>query len=313
MTKEKKTHNIKKKKESLKRAVDNNLYMLKMVWGYSKTYVILEIFRSISGSLCQFFAFTYMYKYVLNTIEAGGGLRKVIIYIGSMFVLSMAYTIFDQFAEQYHVKKSTEIEVYLQWIMLKKAAKVEMACFDDPGFYDAYSKAIDQSSQAQYIMWHLDHGIWAVVSVISMVTLIVSVHPVFIFMALIPFAYNMITGKWRNRVSFERDMKMKETRRRTDYVRRSFYLSDFSKEMRLTNMYRVMLERMRVTLKELDGIAKTYGYKMMWFDCLSQFISEIVVYFGSILLAAFLSVVTFSLPIGDCFVVKVYRQLQKVY
>ncbi|MBQ4117138.1 MAG: ABC transporter ATP-binding protein [Clostridia bacterium] len=303
MTKENKKDKRRVKRAALKRTVENNLYMLRLIFGYSKTYVFLEIFRSVSGSLCQFFSFTYMYKYVLNTLQGGGGLREVLTYILTMFIISEAYMLFDQFAELYHTKKSTEIESYLQKEMLKKAASVEMACFDDPDFYDAYTKAIDQSSKAQYIMWHLDHGIWAIVSIISMVTLIVTIHPIFIIMALIPFTYNLLVGKKKNKVSFEREMKMTETRRRTDYVRRCFYLADYSKEMRLTNMYRVLLRNMKEGIKELDYIAKTYGIKLMWFDCLAQFVSEVLVYFGSILLAAFLALVKMALPIGDCFVI----------
>ena len=291
------------KKADLKRTVENNLYMLKLVFNYSKTYVFMEIFRSVSGSLCQFFSFTYMYKYVLNTLQGGGGLTKALVYIAAMFIISEAYMVFDQFAEIFHVKKSMEIESYLQKEMLKKAASVEMACFDDPDFYDAYTKAIDQSAKAQHIMWHLDHGIWAIVSIISMITLIVTIHPIFIVIALVPFTYNMLVGKKKNKVSFEREMKMTETRRRTDYVRRCFYLSDYSKEMRLTNMYRVLLRNMKEGIRELDCIAKTYGIKLMWFDCLAQFVSEVLVYFGSILLAAFLTLVKMALPLGDCFVI----------
>ncbi|MBE6718517.1 MAG: ABC transporter ATP-binding protein [Ruminococcaceae bacterium] len=291
------------KKKNLRKTISNNWFMLKLIANFSKTYVGIEIFRSIAGSLCNFFSFTYMYKYVLNTIQSGGGLKDVLTYIVTMFIISVAYMIFDEIAEQYHLKKSAQIESFLQKEMLKKAASVELACFDDPDFYDAYSKAIEQSKQAQYIMWHLDHGIWSIVNVVSMVTLIVTIHPVFIIMALIPFAYNLLVGKKKNNISFERNMKRMETSRRANYVRRSFYLSDYSKEMRLTNMYRVMLSQMKENIKELDNIAKTYGYKLMWFECFAQFISEIVVYCGSILLASFLALVKFVLPLGDCFVV----------
>lgn len=48
------------------------------------------------------------------------------------------------------------------------------------------------------------------------------------------------------------NMEMQEKSRKRDYVKRGFYLADYAKEMRLTNINRVMFKKFYESIKELN-------------------------------------------------------------
>ena len=98
-------------------------------------------------------------------------------------------------------------------------------------------------------------------------------------------------------------MRNKEVARQRDYVRRTFYLNDFSKEMRLTEMWKVMYKRMHSSVREMKEIVNKYGYKIMFFRYLFDFIFDVAVKSGTIIIAAFKTLVTKNMLLGDCFVV----------
>ena len=98
-------------------------------------------------------------------------------------------------------------------------------------------------------------------------------------------------------------MRNQEVGRQRDYVRRTFYLNDFSKEMRLTEMWKVMYKRMHTSVAEMKEIVNKYGYKIMFFRYLFDFVFDVLVYSGTIILAAFKTLVSKNMLLGDCFVV----------
>ena len=68
-------------------------------------------------------------------------------------------------------------------------------------------------------------------------------------------------------------------------------------------MWRVMFRRMHDSVAEMKDIVKKYGYKMMFFRYLFDFAFDVLVYAAAIILAAFKTLVSKSMLLGDCFIV----------
>lgn len=141
------------------------------------------------------------------------------------------------------------------------------------------------------------------INVVAVGTLIITIDPIFLLIAFLPFLCTLLIGKKRNRLKYNYNMRNKEVARQRDYVRRTFYLNDFSKEMRLTEMWKVMYKRMHSSISEMKELVNKYGYKMMFFRYLFDFVFDIVVDLGSIIIAAYKTLVAKSMLLGDCFVV----------
>lgn len=83
------------------------------------------------------------------------------------------------------------------------------------------------------------------ITVCSIGVLIFQIDPIFVLLAVLPFIGTLLLGGKYNDLKYERDMKNQEISREKDYVQRVFYLSDYAKELRLTQMYQVMLQKMK--------------------------------------------------------------------
>ena len=294
----------KNKKTNWKRTFENNGYMIGLIIKACPGVLILSVISTVLGAIHSFLLNTYLYQYALNALQEGVELRVILITLGCMFGYSVLYMIFRNILNCYFELKHPKVEAYIQNLLQKKAAQVDLACFESSAFYDTYVKATGEATNRAYtVMNNILDVIWIIINVVAVGTLIITIDPIFLILAFLPFLCTLLIGKKRNRLKYDYNMRNTEVARQRDYVRRTFYLNDFSKEMRLTQMWKVMYRRMHTSICEMKEIVNEYGYKMMFFRYLFDFIFDIVVYSGTIVLAAFKTLVLKNMLLGDCFVV----------
>ena len=302
--KKEKEQKQKKKKIDWKRTFKNNGYMLGLIIKACPGVPILALISTVLGSAHSFLLNTYLYQYALNALQEGKELKIILITLGCMFGYSMLYMLFRSISSCYFELKYPKVEAYIQNLLQKKAVEVDLACFESSAFYDTYVKATSEATNRAYtVMNNILDVIWITIEVVAVGTLIITIDPIFLILAFLPFLCTLLIGKKRNRLKYDYNMRNKEVARQRDYVRRTFYLNDFSKEMRLTEMWKVMYKRMHSSISEMKEIVNKYGYKMMFFRYLFDFIFDVVVHSGTIVLAAFKTLVAKNMLLGDCFVV----------
>lgn len=294
----------KKKKDKIdwRRTFRNNFYMLGMIRKSAPGILWISTFRAVLSSVTDFFTYSYLLMYALNALQRKEKLSDIITVLVIIFALNIVDLFVTYFSSVYLDLNIPKVDAYIQNTIHKKAAAVELSCFENAEFYDTYVKANGEAiNRAFSVLNSVLDILWSVINVCSVAVLMVTINPLFILLAFVPLIGTMLIGKRRNRVSYEYSMKRQETERQKDYVRRTFYLSDFSKEMRMTEMYRVMFARMRESIAELKAIAKKYGYKMMWFRYLFEdIIFDVAVTGVSMIASAYMTLVTGSMLVGDC-------------
>lgn len=299
-----KEHKQKNKKIDWKRTLKNNGYMLGLIIKACPGVPILALISTVLGSVHSFLLNTYLYQYALNALQDGKELKIILITLGCMFGYSVLYMLFGSISSCYFELKYPTVEAYIQNLLQKKAVEVDLACFESSVFYDKYVKATSEATNRAYtVMNNILDVIWITVNVVAVGTLIITIDPTFLILAFLPLICTLLVGKKRNRLSYDYNMRNIEVSRQRDYVRRTFYLNDFSKEMRLTEMWKVMYKRMHSSISEMKEIVNKYGYKMMFFRYLFDFVFDVVVDSGTIILAVFKTLVTKNMLLGDCFVV----------
>ncbi len=302
--KKEKEQKQKKKKIDWKRTFKNNGYMLGLIIKACPGVLILALISTVLSAVNSFLLNTYLYQYAINALQEGKELKVVLITLGCMFAYSLLYVLFVSVSDCYFELKYPKVEAYIQNLLQKKAVEVDLACFESSAFYDTYVKATAEATNRAYtVMNNILDVIWITINVAAVGTLIITIDPIFLILAFLPLLCTLLIGKKRNRVQYNYNMRYREVARQRDYVRRTFYLNDFSKEMRLTEMWKVMYKRMHASISEMKGIVNQFGYKLMFFRYLFDFVFDVVVYAGTIVLAAFKTLVAKNMLLGDCFVV----------
>ncbi|MBR4873092.1 MAG: ABC transporter ATP-binding protein [Clostridia bacterium] len=296
------------KKLSRRRVASNTLFSLRLIHEACPAMIpfllIVSVLNAIAGTLISL----YVFKYVLDALAGGEELITILLTVVTMFAISAGASIlrhvyWQLFYPVAHAKVSCSIHKKLQ----KKAGEVELACYERPAFYDTFIKASDAATErAVQVMETLDTLVSSFASVVTKIALVVTVSPWFLPLALAPAMATLFFGKRVNRIQYDRDMELKEAHRRRDFVRRTFYLADYSKEMRLTDMKTVMMRRMHEVTDQLWGISTKYGKKISFFNPLVYSAPYWVIsYLGTVLLAAW-KTVGMDVPtmtVGDCFIV----------
>ena len=284
--------------------IKNNIYMLQLIYASCKSLIFVSFFHAIVGSLYNFFCSVYLYKYTINSLQAGKSIVEIIPQIIGIFIFALFGILFHQFYTFFLELKKPILESYIQINLQKKAVDVEVSCFETPEFYDGYVRALGETSQrAIKVLDNISNIIWMIVNVIGVGVLIFSVDFEFLLIAFVPLILTSVFGTRRNKIKHEYVKEKQQVERKLSYVQRVFFLSDYSKELRFTKMYDVLVNRMNNDIKELKHISKKYGYKLLWFTYLFEIAYQVIVYLGAVSLAIIKTLIKRTMLLGDCFIV----------
>ena len=293
----------KKLKMSVRRIFDNNLYMLNLIRKSAPGMMPLTIITEIFAVIIQFSS-TLILRYVLNGIGNGSTFEElaktVLIWIFVAVFMSSTRMIYNF---RYYKVQMLEVNKNIHTMLYRKAGLVELGCYENPEYYDRMAKAIEEcSKRADEVIVTVKDIIWMVMMICMNFALVVSIDPVMLVFVVFPIIAGYLNIKF-NKASYDMNMKIKEENRRKDYSRRVFYLSDYAKEMRLTDMSVLMLSRFRESGERIIEITKKYGVSLATFSYLMSELNEVAAALGATLYAVWQTLAVKKMGYGDCLVI----------
>ena len=292
------------KKLSLKMVFKDCAYAIKMVVSTSPMAFLLRFLLELVNTASGFLVGTYAVRYIINSFETGFDFKTVAlsaivmiaIPLGLQLIINPLITMVEDVAFV-KVEKKVLTKLY------DKCTEVELACFENPEFYDKYVKA---TSEITWRMWNLT---WTVTNLFGAIigmflygSLLFTMDFAFIIFAILPLFGTFIKRKanvlWHKHTTEDR-----EHHRRAQYAQRVFYSGEFAKELRLSNAREFLLERYE---KASDGrveVVEKYGKKEMFLELMHTGLQTIITNPLAIAYAIFRTLVSGTLGIGDCAVV----------
>lgn len=294
----------KKLKMPIKRIISNNMLILKMIYSSSPLLIWSSIILNVIIAFTSFISNTFVLRYAINGINEGRSFESIVATILFWsFILILTSSINSIYSNYYFNIKMTEVTRDIYNKAYKKAAQVELSCYEDPKYYDTFVKAIDECGErANEVVWSINNLIYTVITFSSNMALIIFIDPLLLVFILISLISVPITAK-RNRTRYEKNMALKEERRHRDYSKRTFYLSDYAKEMRLSSMPGLMLRRFKESGERSIAIVKKYGFSLATLGYLYDIINNIFSTLGATLYATWQTFVTGRIGYGDCIII----------
>ena len=298
----------KKKKISLKRNISNNIFALKTIWLASPIYLLVYLSSSVVYGILEFLSGAYLLRKIVNDISSGSSISYVLIFTAILGVVTLTvYISLQWFWNVISPKMNREIAMYIQKMLFRKAATVELACYESPSFYDKYVKAMDEANnRILRVMWTLDNLIQRFTALFANSLLLFVIDPVLILFGLFP----LLLGFFRrldNITKHKYEAEKKPVDRRRKYVRRTFYLGEYAKEMRIGGMHENMLRDFRETINDFCTLEKKHGTRRAIFGYIQKIGLEVVTILGATLYAVWSAMVigpeNGGMNIGDCIVV----------
>lgn len=306
--KKEKTKKEKKKKLPLKKTVANNLFALRAIWEGSPIYLIMYLGASLVYGILEFLGEAYLLRRIVNAVTTGADLtstvRFALVIAGITFVTDLAMRWFWNIISPVQNRR---IAAHIEKMLFHKAAEVELACYEDPAFYDKYVKAMDEAyDRIRKVMYTLDNLISRVVALTANSILLFVIDPWLILFGLFPLVLG-IFRRLENIAKHDMEVEKKPIDRRKKYIRRTFYLGEYAKEMRIGGMYGNMLRDLRESYRDYKRVIRKYGIKRAIYGYLQSVGLEVVTILGATLYAVWSAMCVGSanggMLVGDCIVV----------
>lgn len=113
------------------------------------------------------------------------------------------------------------------------------------------------------------------------------------------FGFNKVLGK----IEFERNKDMAPYNRKIEYINRVMYLSDYAKEMRLTNAFSLMKRHYNEAIQGLINTTHKYTLKGMIFHWLQVIFTFSFIFEGLLIYGAYRSLVSHALNLAELSVI----------
>lgn len=299
-----KTNDEKKKKLSPGRTASNNLFALRNIWRASPLYLAVYLGSSLLYGILDFLSESYLLRRVVNGIDSGEDIRGIVRYVlvlGTvMLVCYLGMRLFWNLVSPIEQRK---VGAYVEKLLFRQAAEVELACYEDPAFYDKYVKAMDEAySRMMKVMYTLDNLIARVVALAANSALLFVIDPWLILFGLFP----LLLGFFRRLANVARhdmESERKPINRRAAYVRRAFYQGEYAKEMRIGGMYTTLLRDLRETYADFRRVIRKHGLRRAIYGYIDVIGLEVVTILGATLYAVWSTMCVGSMQVGDCIVV----------
>lgn len=302
----KKKEKEKKKKERLPRGrtLSNVIFALGQIWSVSPGYFIFYFVNTFLYAPLDFLSGSFLIRMIVNSVESGQPRRNVIIYLSVIAAATLVINVSNNYYwNVLSAGKYQEIDAAMRRKLFIKASQVELACYETPSFYDKYVKAMDEAyDRVMKVMRTLDDLIWRTVTLFCNSFLLFAIDPVLIIFGLLPLLLGFVRS-WKNKLKHDHIADRKPVERRQKYVRRTFYLNEYAKEMRLGDMHTRMLGELERARRDFCALIRKYGWKRAIADYILDIGMSVVTVLGATLYAVWRTLSDGGMTIGDCIVV----------
>ena len=267
------------KRENIKvPVVKNIIYAFKTLYKANKTYMFWQIMNLLVYSLfINFFQTVLFLKILLNIIDGNSDFTYYVKTLLLFFVVGIIYQFLSVFSDYKSLVGDKKIFKALNNRIFEKASKVDISCYEDPVFYDKYQRATEILTSGYFsaFAYALSFILGNLIAFLSVIGLVASINPAYL-MFLLPVILVFVTEIFKSKVFFKRDLEMTHNNRIKAYTQRVVFLRDYSKDIRTSNIFSVIIGRYNNAIKSNLEIIKKYGPKLFLISMASSLFGEFI-------------------------------------
>lgn len=291
----------KKEKIGLLKAFQNNLYVMKLGNEISRSRVI-HAFVTKSFYYFEWVFFTaYFLKHIVNALDTGRPAGEIFGYILGCGVLFFGINLYRDYKENV-VVPLTDTQLYhgVYLRLYKKARNVELRCYENSDFYNRYTMAIDDAGTKVTAIIDSFFGIFTgIAAVVVVFYAMLEIAPLSVLFILSPMLGNFVFGTIWNRLLVERYQKNVPNDKVLNYVNRVMYLTDYAKEIRLSNVFRLLNHQYREATRKSVELADEYAFRTSLMDFLRVEFTFTIIFEGVLFYAIYENLVTGRISLAE--------------
>lgn len=283
----------------------NIVYAFKILYSCSKSYMVWHLIDLLSYTLFHsFFRGILFLKVLLGIIEKNMDFTFYIKNLALFLLCGLCYEFISVYSDYKTLVGEKKMFKALNNKIFKKAAEVDISCYEDPVFYDKYQRASEILTGGYFsaYAYAVSSVISNFIAFISVISIVASIHFTYLLF-LLPIAFVFLIEVAKSKVVYKRDFSMTTNNRIKAYTQRIVFLRDYAKDIRTSNIFSVIIGRFNKAVQSNIEILKSYGVKLFLFSMISSLFGEFILIIGTYAFAGYQFIYTSALSVSGFSVV----------
>jgi len=279
----------KRPRQSFATVMGNNWFALKKVAHYTPGLFVLMFVEIFFIELLAA-AGAYFNYFLLNEVSAAGGtFARAAVTIGVMGgVMLVLYGLDKWFWFVFNGVMSEKLHLKMHEELFRKARQLDLACFDDPEFYNDFVWAMDESrTRALQVVQDTATFIGKLAGSASLFGLMLSIDPLIAVVLLVSSVISIVCESLGNRLHYNREKEIRPLWRVNGYINRVFHLGDYAKEIRISDAEEMVMGQYADNNVKIIDCQFKYGRKYYLLYGLGFGMMELLTFYGTLLYMIF--------------------------
>ncbi len=256
------------KKISIFKILENNIFVLKIVWRLSKSRFILKLFMTIINSVIPTINIVITRNIIFlvesNSTKSIESFKKVLFMIFVLMGIQLIPNIFSVWnATLIEPIFASKINQSMNEVFIDKAKKFNYCDLENTDFYNKYTRALNQVDTITHSVFNMFFSICAsIIGIISLSSLIISMDGIIILFALLGVLANFIQSLIMSKLNYKTNVILTPISRKQNYIKRLLYIPDYGKDIKCSDITATGKKYYTKSLRDIIGILKKYGLKV---------------------------------------------------
>ncbi len=254
--------------------IANHWMMTKLFFRFAPAYLIGNLLLCVLVSFQDTLAGPVALQYILNGLTGGKSFKELAIFIAFVSaVIILRHILSAYFTEYLGAAAKVKVRAGMQKMIFEHAHTMDLEYYETPEFYTDFVWAATQSDEK---LWDMYRTWTAIVSRVSEAAFVggfmaLTDKTLFIF-AVIAITVRMIVSRLSIKKRYKMDLEIKPLERERDYMARVFYLADYAKEIRLSDIHKTLFSRLRGTMERIKDVWNRDGKVLVMLSVIGELI-----------------------------------------
>ncbi|OGO88783.1 MAG: hypothetical protein A2Y15_02565 [Clostridiales bacterium GWF2_36_10] len=259
--------------KSIKKTWENNWFIYKFAFKISPIYVIMNIIFSVVQGTMMFVEHILLIKLILDCIQYKRPFIYAVYYIGAVFVLMALWILVYKSYDAFYKRKAQEkLFKEMNFRIYRKAMEIDISCYDNPEYYNDFVWAMSEASnRIDGVIRTVGWLTWQITTIFCSGLFVVTTNLTGLIFVAVSFTTSYYCNKKINKLSYERDVELRPIQRKRDYINRVFYLNDFAKEIRLSDIKNKLYNDYSDSNEDIKKVIKAKSRKITLLSFLNDY------------------------------------------
>lgn len=244
--------------------ISNIIFAIGWQFRVAPWYTLLYFLQMIVGDIITLFEHTFLVAYIIGCVERGGTLTEVLYFLVPVAVAVTIKVCVNPLIDSYITPKSSaKIKEAIHMKLYEKAASMEISRYDDSQFYNDFVWAMQKAPEHVTAATNTFRTLLSKLIVVAIAgSYIISTDALAVLVVAVIMVSTLLSQHIINQWKMKREEDILPVSRKRDYVNRVFYLADYVKDIKSSQISKKLEKDFGETSEQMRKLVKKHGPKI---------------------------------------------------